>query len=364
MLSTHLFNPNPIDFTKSSLFLDKSGRNISRLDLSVEQNLSNMTATALGQIWFSDDFSYSKDAGDYQNMDPLLRELFLKNLKFQTLLDSLAARTVAEVFIPIATSPQVESWLYQHAFFENNIHSLTYADVLKAMPVDATAIFDDIMVNDNILNRAQSIISCFEDTVVWNARMVLDVDYDRPAHMRSIVLSLYALNILEAVLFKSSFLVTFAFKENGMMSTVADAIIKIQLDEMLHMAFTNNMLNRLRKDPEWASAVQSVETQAYSLYTTAIEADHQWIDHLFENNTKLFGINSSVMKQYVDNNLANVMKSIGLTPFTTDTFNPCLWATKYTKPSVMQVAQKEKTSGLYLLGITDTAMTDKEWSNL
>lgn len=108
-MSTHLFNPNPIDFTHTPLFLGE-GRNISRLDLSIEPHISKMTADAIGKLWFSGDFSPSKDGKDHIACGPALNTLFMKNLKFQTLLDSLAARSVAEVFIPITTNPQLASW--------------------------------------------------------------------------------------------------------------------------------------------------------------------------------------------------------------------------------------------------------------
>lgn len=232
-MSNHLFNPNPIDFQGEPLFLG-TGRNIARLDLSIEPHISKMTADAIGKLWFSGDFSPSKDGKDHIASGPALNTLFMKNLKFQTLLDSLAARSVAEVFIPITTNPQLASWWFQHAFFEENIHSQSYADILKGLPVDAKAIFDDIMINPAILARAESVVACFEETVKLNAMMILESpEYDVEEHKVSIVMSLFALNILEAVLFKSSFLTSFAFKENGLYSVTADIVSKIAQDKLL-----------------------------------------------------------------------------------------------------------------------------------
>ncbi len=257
-MTNHLFNPNPIDFTKSSLFLDPSGRNIARLDLSIEESITKLHERALGMLWFSSDFSPAKDGKDYISSTEAQRDLFMKNLKFQTLLDSLAARSVLEVFLPITTNPQLELWWQAHGFFEGVIHSQSYADILKGLPVDAKAIFDDIMINPAILARGTSIIACFENTVQYNGRMILAGTndpiavgiYNREAHKVSIVKSLFALNILEAVLFKSSFLTSFAFKENGLFSVTADIISKIAMDESNHYAMTINLINRLRNDPE------------------------------------------------------------------------------------------------------------------
>ncbi|RLJ09406.1 MAG: hypothetical protein DRP15_03915 [Candidatus Aenigmatarchaeota archaeon] len=364
-MSNHLFNKEPVDFTRSALFLDKAGRNISRLDLSVELHISTATAAALGKIWFSGDFSPAKDGKDYLGCSLPLRELFMKNIKFQTLLDSLAARSVAEVFLPITTNPQLESWWYQHSFFECNIHSLSYADILKGLPVDAKAIFDDIMVNPNILARADSIVNCFEDTVVHNAKMVLKSDdYSRELHKVSIVKSLFALNILEAVLFKSSFLTSFAFKENGLFSVTADMISKIAQDEAGHYGMTVTLINRLRNDPEWTYIFKDYSDDIDRLYSDAIQADYMWIDYCYTTDVQLLGVNNVVMKQYVTHNIYSVMSAVGQTPIVDKVPNPCIWANKYSRPSNFQTAQKEKTSGNYMLGIVNMDVSDKDWSNM
>lgn len=368
VVSNQLFTPTPIDFMSQPLFLG-AGRNISRLDLALEPHISTATANAIGKLWFAGDFSPSKDAKDHIACSPQLNTLFMKNLKFQTLLDSLAARSVAEVFLPITTNPQLESWWYQHAFFENNIHSQSYADILKGLPVDAKSIFDDIMINPEILARANSIVACFEDTVQHNAKMVLrnsglPVGYDIQAHKKSIVMSLFALNILEAVLFKSSFLTSFAFKENGMYSVTADIISKIAQDESGHYAMTINLINRLREDPDWAYIFHNNSDEIGLLYKDALEADYKWIEYLFEDDARLLGINEAVLKQYVTSNIHSVMVSVKQPPIVDKIDNPCKWANKYSRPSNIQTAQKEKTSGNYLLGIvaadTDTAF----WESL
>ena len=370
-MSNHLFNPNPIQFQSQPLFLGE-GRNISRLDLSIEPHITKLHNDAIGKLWFAGDFSPSKDGKDYLSSSTELRVLYMKNLKFQTLLDSLAARTVVEVFLPITTNPQLEAWWFQHGFFENCIHSQSYADILKGLPVDAKAIFDDIMVNPAILKRAESIVECFEDTVQHNARMILadsiqtstNQFYSRKDHKQSIVMSLFALNILEAILFKSSFLVSYAFKENGMYSITADIISKINQDEVMHYSLTIHLINRLRKDPDWAYIFHGQSNAIDELYRTAIQADYEWIDHLFEDNVRLLGINDVIMKQFVTHNLYNVMESVGQEPIVDKLDNPCTWSNKYTRPSNFQIAQKEKTSGAYLLGIVNCDMSQSDWSTL
>jgi ribonucleotide reductase beta subunit family protein with ferritin-like domain len=70
------------------------------------------------------------------------------------------------------------------------------------------------------------------------------------------------------------------------------------------------------------------------------------------------------MKQFVTHNLYNVMNSVGQPPIVDKLDNPCTWANKYTRPSNIQTAQKEKTSGNYLLGIVVQDTDANFWSSL
>jgi ribonucleoside-diphosphate reductase beta chain len=202
------------DFNKVDLFFDGC-RNIARVDLSNENFIEKLTKRHKSQFWMPHDFSYVQDATDYKLMSNNKREFFLKNLKFQTLLDSAATRGVLETLLPVASHPLLESWLQTHGFFES-IHSESYAEIIKALGIDASDVFDDIMVNEHILNRGADIVEVFNEmhrnAAEWSIYPVVSDD-------KRIVLikTLFMLNILENILFKTSFVCSFAFAENGIM---------------------------------------------------------------------------------------------------------------------------------------------------
>jgi len=365
-----LFEFKNIDFTSEPLFLG-SGRNIARNDLNIQQGIQKITDDAMGKMWFKGDFPYSKDRKDYISFSPELRLLFLTNLKFQTTADSIAGRVVAEALAPITTNPQLETYWAIHQFFETAIHSPTYAEIIKAMPDDAKEIFDGIILDENIVGRFKDILVEFEDTVERNAiRMlvakgVLDKSmYDEDAHKKSLVRSLYALNILESIKFKSSFITSFAFKENGLMSNSVDGIQKIQIDEIGHYGMTVNLINTMKKDPRYQFAFAEQEEYIVGMYKTALQVDKEYIKHLFASGAKLMGLNEQILTQYAEYNIHGVMRSIGLPHIVEKTFNPCIWANSYAKTGAVQSAQKEKVSGNYLLGITDTSTAEEFWSSL
>ncbi len=361
----HIFNPNQIDFHKEPLFLGSNGRNVARLELDIERQIAKDTKNAIGKYWIPTEFPYANDAKDFAKMSEPLTNLYMKNLKFQTLLDSVASRTVSEIFLPITTNPQLESWWYSHAFFEANIHSETYAEILKALPVETMSIFDDIVINPNIVNRSKLIVDCFEDTVMQNARWLLKTDdYDIDMHKYSIIKSLHALNILESMLFKSSFLTSFAFKENNLMSATADALAKISLDETGHFSMVSNIIRRLKDEPDWKHIFEDNYEEFLNMYKEASESDFMWIDYLYEDEPQLLGISRNSLKEYVKFNTNKVLRTIKYEQIFDKTSNPCSWADKYDNPSNFQTAQKEKVSGNYSLGALNRSMTIDDWSKI
>jgi len=224
-----LFKMQHIDFTKEPLFFG-TGRNIARLDLSIEEWITKATDRLQGKLWFPSDFDLSQASVDYATMRDELKALYLKNLEFQQEVDSLATRSVVEMFLPITTNPQMERFWVLHGFTES-IHSLAYADIVKALPINAEKEFDTIMVNDNIQRRARMIIEVFEELYQQNAMMIAGhPGYNIEKHKESFVLALYGLNILENILFDTSFNTSFAFAKNGMMDGPAKIIAKINAD--------------------------------------------------------------------------------------------------------------------------------------
>lgn len=363
MTNYSIFSEQNIDFTNEPLFLG-SGRNVARLDLNLEKFIQNMIDKGQGLTWFKHDFTYTKDAKDFSLFSPELQRLFLQNLKFQTALDSVATRTVLEVFKPITTNPQLESWWTNHGFQES-IHSDSYAELIKALPVNATKIFDEIMVSDEIINRVKKVIARFDDTIVWNAKRLLNTpDYDYEAHKKSIVFSLIALHILEAGLFQTSFITTFAFAENKVMESSGKSMGKIAKDEINHKAMTQYLINKHKKIPEWKYIFEDNKEEIQQMYKDAYEADFMWIDYIFEEDARLLGLNAKVLKEYAQFNMYNATKAVGVETFVTKVNNPCSWAVKYTNTSNMQVALNESDGVNYLLGIVDKSMSNEDYENL
>ena len=353
-----IFTTDIIDFGEQPLFFGTDGRNIARLDINSEPFIDKMTKRHRSMFWLPHDVSYSQDAIDYTIMSENRREFFLKNLKFQTLLDSAATRGVLECFLPVCTSPQLESWLCVHGFMES-IHSDSYAEIIKALGIDASEVFDDIMVNGHILARGEEIVSYFNNmhsvAAQWSIGPQVVSDYKKEA----LVQALYMLNILENILFKTSFICSFAFAENGVMEGSTKTVQNINFDETLHYGMTIYLIKRLSKDPEYAQIFEDNKEWAVQRYQSAYDADIKWVDYLYETDPGLIGISSNILKAYSLYNIRQTMSKIGLDPIGSELDNPVPWATKYLSTGNVQTALNETDGVNYLFGSLDKDM--EEW---
>jgi len=263
-----------IDFKKEPLFFG-SGRNVSRLDLNLQKQIVKIRDEQQGLIWFPSDFPLEQDVVDFVNLSEPLQQVFLANLKLQQLYDSVVARSIQEVFGPVTTNPQLESWWAYHTFTEA-IHYQSYAEIIKALPV-GEEVFDDIMINPKILKRAEVVADEWNKMVKMNAQMELNRNYNQEQHKIQLLKSLYALNILEAILFQSSFLVTWSFAENKKMIETANVISRIAWDEAMHCITSIYLLHQLKKDNDYTYLFKQIEQEVIEMYNQAYKADIEWI---------------------------------------------------------------------------------------
>ena len=222
------------------------------------------------------------------------------------------------------------------------------------------------MVSPEIMNRVEKIIERFNDTYILNAKRVLRTDdYTQSEHIKSLIFSLYALHILEAGLFQTSFITTFAFGENKVMESSAKTMGKISKDEINHKALTQYLISKHRKIPEWKSIMETYKQEIIEMYKLAYEADLMWIDYLFEDGARLLGLNAEILKEFSRYNTYQAMKAVGLTPFLDKIeMNPCSWATKYTNTSKTQTALNETDGSNYLLGVLNKSILEEDYKEL
>ena len=99
---------------------------------------------------------------DYGNLSSHEQHIFISNLKYQTLLDSIQGRSPNVVLLPLVSIPELETWIETWTFSET-IHSRSYTHIIRNIVNDPAIIFDDIMYNEHILERASDIAKYYDD---------------------------------------------------------------------------------------------------------------------------------------------------------------------------------------------------------
>ncbi|MGS6366989.1 ribonucleotide-diphosphate reductase subunit beta, partial [Enterobacter hormaechei] len=93
---------------------------------------------------------------DFQALPEHEKHIFLSNLKYQTLLDSIQGRSPNVALLPLISIPELETWVESWAFSET-IHSPSYTHIIRNIGNDPAVVFDDIVTYEQIQKRAEGI---------------------------------------------------------------------------------------------------------------------------------------------------------------------------------------------------------------
>lgn len=358
------FNKKAVNFLEQPLFLGEPV-NVSRYDQQRYPVFENLMEKQLSFFWRPEEVDVTKDRIDYNNLTDHEKHIFISNLKYQTLLDSIQGRSPNTILLPLVSVPELESWIEIWSFSEV-IHSRSYTHIIRNIVNDPAVVFDDIVVNEHILKRAETISKYYDDVY----KMTIDKEYSNiqdPAWMRElkkkIYLCLISINALEAIRFYVSFVCSFAFGERKLMEGNAKIISLIQRDEQLHMVGTQNLINILRRgndDSEFKEIANECEEEVYDIFRTVVEQEKEWASYLFKDGS-MIGLNYKILTSYLEY-LTNIrMKAIGLTPLFPDaTSNPIPWINNWVSSDNVQVAPQETEITSYLIGQVDSDLNDTD----
>ena len=349
--------------------------NVSRYDQQKFINLERLIEKQLSFFWRPEEVDVSKDRADWQSLTDSERHIFISNLKYQTLLDSMAARSVNAVLLPIVSLPELETWIETWAFSET-IHSRSYTHILRNLFTDPSEVFDDIVVNPAILKRASSIAKYFDDVIVatqlyqTQGEGTYEVDgKDVEVSLRKLKEKLYlaicSVNALEAIRFYVSFACSFAFAERELLEGNAKIIKLIARDEALHLTGTQTILNLWangQDDPEMEEISRELKDQGRQVFLDVVEQEKEWADYLFKDGS-MIGLNAEILKQYIEYISNQRMSAIGLdAPFTVKT-NPLPWINAYLSSDNVQVAPQETEISSYLVGQVDSSVSTDDFDD-
>ncbi|ASF14430.1 class Ia ribonucleoside-diphosphate reductase subunit beta [Shewanella xiamenensis] len=366
------FCQTPNDATREPMFFGQSV-NVARYDQQKYEVFEKLIEKQLSFFWRPEEVDVSRDKIDYNSLPDHEKHIFISNLKYQTLLDSIQGRSPNVAFLPLVSLPELETWIETWSFSET-IHSRSYTHIIRNIVNDPSVIFDDIVVNHEILRRATDIAEFYDHLIkltqtyhlLGEGTHVIDgepLEVNTRTLKKALYLCMMSVNALEAIRFYVSFACSFAFAERKLMEGNAKIIRLIARDEALHLNSTQHILTIMqggKDDPEMAEIAAECQQEAYNLFLKAAEQEKEWAKYLFKDGS-MIGLNEQILCQYVEYITNQRMKSVNLPlPYAEQT-NPLPWMKNWLESDAVQVAPQEVEVSSYLVGQIDAAVDSDEF---
>lgn len=344
--------------------------NVARYDQQKHPIFEKLIEKQLSFFWRPEEIDLSSDRGEYANLPEHEQHIFISNLKYQTLLDSVQGRSPNVALLPLVSIPELETWIETWSFSET-IHSRSYTHIIRNIVSNPSLIFDDIVTNEEIVKRAVSVTEYYDELIALTNKMYAEeIDIDKDDEFRkkiktAMYLTIVSVNVLEAIRFYVSFACSFSFAERSLMEGNAKVIKLIARDEALHLSGTQHMINLLKEgkdDPEMAVIAREQEEMVYQIFREAAEQEKQWAEYLFKNGS-MIGLNASILKDYVEY-ITNVrIKAIKLEPIFDNKSNPLPWMNNWLVSDNVQVAPQESEISSYLVGQVDATVEKDDFND-
>jgi len=361
--SMTVFNSQEVDTKKQPMFFGQP-LGLQRYDQYKYPVFDKLTQQQLSYFWRPEEISLQKDRGDYQTLRPEQKHIFTSNLKYQIMLDSVQGRGPGMAFAPYCSLPELEACMKVWEFMEM-IHSRSYTYIIKNVYSDPSEVFDTILKDDRIMERAVSVTESYNDFIngaqqygtsndwIHALEQVPTAQDTRYELKRKLFRAVANVNILEGIRFYVSFACSFAFGELKLMEGSAKIISLIARDESQHLVITQNILNKWKEgdDPDMKKISQEEEQWVYKTFEKAVNQEKLWAEYLFKNGS-MIGLNDKLLQQYVEWVANRRMKAIGLKPIydIPAKNNPLPWTDHWLNSRSLQNAPQEVEIEQYLIG--------------
>lgn len=363
-MSYSTFSASDHDATLEPMFFGRSV-NVARYDRQKYPIFEKLIEKQLSFFWRPEEVDLSKDRKDFMALPEHEKHIFLSNLKYQTLLDSVQGRSPNIAFLPITSLPELETWFETWAFSET-IHSRSYTHIIRNIVNEPSVIFDQIVTNPEIVRRAESVTRLYDELIALinvyavhgeGVHNIAGKSFDTSLYnlKTKLYLTLVSVNVLEAIRFYVSFACSFAFAERALMEGNAKIVRLIARDEALHLTGTQHMLTIMasgRDDADFKKIAEERRPEVIELFREAAEQEKEWAEYLFSQGS-MIGLNARILGDYVEY-ITNVrMKALGLENLFPARINPLPWMNSWLVSDNVQVAPQESEISSYLVGQID-----------
>lgn len=346
---TTVFNINSSNKPQYMFFGED--QDIYRIDKLVHPQFDKLARRQKGFFWQPEEIDVTKDKRDFKGLDEGQEHIFTSTLTYQNMLDSVQGRGPDLALLPHTSLPEMEAFILWWSAMEQT-HADSYSYLVRNVYSDPTKVFDESIINPNIIARAKDTIKYYDDFLMESIKYRAGVSTISEMELkRKFLLMIVSINMLEGLSFFQSFACSFAFAEQGLMQGNANIISLIARDENLHLAGTQTMLKLWREgkdDPDFKTLYYQELDQIKAIYENVVEQEKEWAEYLFSKGSML-GLNEQILGEYVEYIAGTRLRNLGI-KHDYVTKNPLPWTLKYLGSSDRQEAPQETEKLSYIIG--------------
>lgn len=366
------FNATPNNALLEPMFFGQSV-NVARYDQQKHSIFEKLVEKQISFFWRPEEVDVSRDAIDFQKLTPQEKHIFISNLKYQTLLDSVQGRSPNVAFLPIISIPELEIWCepgpslkrftaalirtYCVICFLTRARCLRTLLLTKKLSVVQRMCRSTTMTLSSPRNYGKHKVRVYIQLMAWS------MTYNLYNLKKKLYLCMNSVNALEAIRFYVSFACTFAFAERKLLEANAKLISLVSRDENLHLSSTQHILNLWasgKDDPEMAKIAEECKDEAKAIFLSAVEQEKEWASYLFKDGS-MIGLNKQILCEYIEYIANQRMVAIGFEPPFKVKANPLPWMNNYLNSDNVQVAPQETEIQSYLVGQIDSAVSESDF---
>jgi len=342
--------------THEEPFFFGEARNTQRFDKNNFTFLNRMSMTLQRQMWFPEEIKLQQDKVDMDTFT--IQEDFIYNNQLPRLvfLDSLQGRSPIMTFGQLTTNPEMEATLLEQTYQESRLHSRTYSYMIENLYTDPDKIFEDIWNNQVLLESASHTIrepnKLYDSIIKYLYKTKFEdgvTDTEFKELLADIIKGFVSMNILEGVHFYPGFAAIWSITEfSGKVAGSSRLLQFIQRDEKQHLAFTQYMINSLKKLPMFEEVYASLDSWIYDAYWEAQDDSFKWADYLYSKGN-LPGMNAAISKEYTKYLINQRLLAIGKKAINPEVKkNPIPWINKYINLHEVETSLQESEAVDYV----------------
>lgn len=338
---------NNLNVHYSKMFFGDNGAGIARHDIARYPTLQKLDERMKSFFWQPMEIDMSQEKASFNRMTDAEKFVFTSNLRRQILLDSIQGRAPSVAFLPYSTDPQLEACIQSWSFFEQ-IHSISYGYIIRAIYPDPSVVFDELPNVPEIVDCSRSIASAYDALIETPSK-------------ENLYLALIAANALEALRFYVSFACTFSFGERGLVEGSAKTVKFIARDENCHLALVQYILKQLpQDDPDFIQIIGDLNGKANDIFDEAAEQERDWVKFLFQEGP-ILGVNEHILNSYVDYLLPRRKFAAGISKTRSTSAHPIPWVEKWFSNGSTQLSPQEVEISAYVTGTVKNDLSDMQF---